>query len=515
MTTLQRLARFLVPLDYATLPDDVRTAARYQALNMLAAAAHPTPEALATARAFAAQSPGGRSLVIATGQRLEPVAAAAVNAAFSMAHDFDDIVWMGHTCHSAVFAALAVAEHEGASSADFVTAIVAANEAAGRLGASVELGPLNGQMMTHIHAFGAAAATAKLLRLDETQTMHALALAIAQPNWALQPAFLASSGKLLSASVPLVTGIHAAYCAREGLMGHPALLEDERGFWKHFSFAPLPGFFDDLGTFWVMTTLAIKDTPGCHYFQTACTALLAALGETPTAIERIDVATHKLAIEVDRFGAAYRDGAAANINVNFDLGATLAITAIARELSPRQLGLTWLHDHAEAIARLRARITIAHDPALTLAVLRSAEAVPSGKQALASLGIGDWLHLVRRYRAMYKGSLLSAAELGAWARALLAPRPSMRPSASLRGVPLAFPARVTVHFVDGTHRTVQVDLPRGTFALPSCEDVLRTKLAQAGLPIWDAGVALGRAPLADLLTALTPPAPAVTAPVVH
>lgn len=495
MSTLQRLARFLVRLDYDALPEDVRRAARFQILNLLAAASHASPEADAVARAFSHQSAGGRSHVVATGACLEPAAAAAVNAASSMAHDFDDIVWMGHTCHSAVFASLAVAEHEGCSSAELVTAVVAANEAAGRLGASVELGPLNGQMVTHLHAFGAAAATAKLLRLTEEQTVHALATAIAQPNFALQPAFLASSSKLLSASVPLVTGIHAAYCAREGLTGHPRLLEDERGFWKHFSFAPLPVFFDDLGEFWVMTSLAMKDFPGCHYFQTACTALTEILRDAKSSVDRIDVSVHKLAVEVDRFGAAYREGASAPININFDLRATLAILAIAGELTPRQLGEAWLGANGDALARLRERITVHHDPALTLAVLRSADAVPTGRKALASISLGQWRKLIRQYRELYASSLFSLREAGAWARALLAPRPKQEPG-------LAFPARVTVRFVDGTQATVQVDVPRGTFALPSAERVLRDKLTQAGLSIWKAGMALGSAPIAELIAAL-------------
>ncbi len=501
MSTLQRLARFLVRLDYDALPEEVRRAARFQILNLLAAASHPSPEADAVARAYAHQSAGGRSHVIATGACLEPAAAATVNAASSMAHDFDDIVWMGHTCHSAVFASLAVAEHEGSSSAELITAVVAANEAAGRLGASVELGPLNGQMVTHIHAFGAAAATAKLLRLDEAQTVHALATAIAQPNFSLQPAFLASSSKLLSASVPLVTGIHAAYCAREGLTGHPRLLEDERGFWKHFSFVPLPVFFEDLGDFWVMTSLAMKDFPGCHYFQTACTALTELLRDgksPPVGIDRIDVAVHKLAVEVDRFGAAYRDGASAQVNLNFDLRATLAILTLAGELTPRQLSEAWLGEHGEAIARLRDRIRVHHDPALTLAVLRSADAVPTGRRALASISLGQWRKLIKQYRDLYAGSLFSLREAGAWARALLAPRLKQEPG-------LAFPARVTVHFVDGTQATLQVDVPRGTFALPSAERVLRDKLTQAGLSIWSQGMALGTAPIAELFAALPGP----------
>ena len=71
-------------------------------------------EAAGVVRAARALGEGeGKATVLATGDRLPPIAAAVANACYAMAHDFDDIVWTGHTCHSAVFAALAVAEHEG------------------------------------------------------------------------------------------------------------------------------------------------------------------------------------------------------------------------------------------------------------------------------------------------------------------------------------------------------------------------------------------------------------------
>ena len=149
------------------------------------------------ARQFA---PPGRATVLATGERSGPADAALANAVCSMAHDFDDIVWMGHTCHSAVFASLAVAEHEGRSSAELLIAVIAANEVAGRLGASSFLGPLNGQMWTFIHLLGAAAATAKLLGLDELRTAHAMAIALAQPPFPLQAGFFSSTSKLLAAA---------------------------------------------------------------------------------------------------------------------------------------------------------------------------------------------------------------------------------------------------------------------------------------------------------------------------
>ena len=123
---------------------------------------------------------GGRSTVFVTGKSYAPAEAALANAAYSMAQDFDDIIWMGHTGHSAVFASLAVAEHEEKSTRDLLTAVVAANEIAGRIGGSCFFGPLNGQMWTFIHLVGAAAATAKLLQLSPAQTTHSLAIALAQ-----------------------------------------------------------------------------------------------------------------------------------------------------------------------------------------------------------------------------------------------------------------------------------------------------------------------------------------------
>ena len=64
-------------------------------------------------------SGAGKSTIFATGGKLAAPEAALVNCAYSIAQDFDDIIWMGHTCHSAVFASLAVAEHEGSGTRAF------------------------------------------------------------------------------------------------------------------------------------------------------------------------------------------------------------------------------------------------------------------------------------------------------------------------------------------------------------------------------------------------------------
>src|SRR5262249_5158704 len=144
---LAALGDWVAGLHIADVPAATLQAARYQILNMIAAA-HGARQAVPIARAVADFAGPGRATVLVTGAKLGPADAALANCACSMAEDFDDIVWMGHTCHSAVFAPLAVAEHEGRPSEELLLAVVAANEGGGRLGASCFLGPVNRQVGT-------------------------------------------------------------------------------------------------------------------------------------------------------------------------------------------------------------------------------------------------------------------------------------------------------------------------------------------------------------------------------
>jgi 2-methylcitrate dehydratase PrpD len=516
---LARLAAWVAGLRYEAIPDPVRRAARYQILDMIAAAhaAATSPETRSIAAGLAAMAPAGpgRATLLATGARLGPSDAALGNAAYSMAQDFDDIIWMGHTCHSAVFAPLAVAEHEDADARAFLTAVVAANEVAGRLGASIFLGPVNGQMVTPIHLVGAAAGAAKILGLDATRTAHALAIALAQPNFALQPGFMTPTSKLLAAATPTATGTHAAYFARAGMTGEPAILEAPRGFWRRFAFLPLPGMLGGLGEFWALETLTMKTYPGCHYFQTACAALeeiAARRGGGPLAdagARAVRIETTKLACEVTRFAGDYAAiGAEVTpVNVNFDLGVTAAIMIVAGRLGAAEMDPAWLAAHSPAIRRWRERVTVAHDPLLTAKVVAGARAVASGREALASLRLRDLPRLLRRYAEEYESRLLRARDALGLVRSLVrrlrAPEAAPEPAAD-GAIPLYFPARVTVEFEDGARETAEILLPPGSLAAPGVERALEAKVAATLGPArareaFAAGLALEAAPLADFV----------------
>lgn len=486
---LAELGRWISRLRHDDVPADVRRAARYQILDMVAAAhaAMRADEVAPVLRALARLAPAGRSTVIATSAKHGPTDAALANAACSMAQDFDDIVWMGHTCHSAVFASLAVAEHEGRETSDLVTAVVAANEVAGRIGASSFVGPLNGQMWTFIHLVGAAAASSKLLGLDAEQTTHALAIALAQPNFALQPGFLLPGSKLLAAATPTATGIQAAFFAREGLTGFPAILEDRRGFWRRFSYLPLPVMLEGLGDLWVLRTLAMKTYPGCHYFQTALSAIDRIRARWPDLraehVRCVRIETTKLACEATRFASEYvAQGGLTPVAVAFDLALAAALLLHSGALSCAEIDREHLREHEAALRRIAARIEVRHDPALSARVVAGARAIGAGRAAIRSVGVRDLVHLARRYGEDYRSTLASPAEAirfaAALSRELRRQRRSRAVDARDVAIALPFPSRVTLERDDGRIAVEEIDVPVGALSEPGVEHELERKMVR-------------------------------------
>lgn len=484
-------------------------AARAQVLDMVAAlhAAARTSGVrcvLDGARGFCAS---GRATVLATGERRGPADAALANAACSMAQDFDDIVWMGHTCHSAVFASLAVAEHEGRSTRELLLAVIVANEIGGRLGASSFLGPLNGQMWTFVHLIGAAAAAAKLLGLDARETAHAMAIALAQPTFPLQPGFLAPTSKLLAAATPTASGIGAAYFARAGMTGALRILEAPRGFWQRFSFVPMPHMLGALGERWVLDTLTLKTFPGCHYFQTALAAIASLrrrCGTLPLErVRTVRIETTLLACEVSRLATATSSEWTA-VTVCFDLGQAAAVLLHAGELGPTQLDSDWLAAHRPALEQWRDRIRVVHAPRLTAKVASGAEALGFGRGALGSLTLRDLLRIRRRYAQEAGSSGLRLRDLASFLRGRS--ETGGPKTAGGDGVPLYFPSRVTID-LGGETPSERIDLPAGSLASAQFEDALARKVLSV-LPAeaLGAGLRLEAHELPDLVRRFSAPA---------
>jgi len=143
MTTIcERIGSWAASLTEADIPAGVRERCELQRASITAAAQAGEREAAPFAD-VAGEGPLGEVFA---------------GAAASIAHDWDDYLYMGHTGHSAVAVSRAFAADDPSRA---LVAQVAANEVAGRLGLALFLGPHNGQFWTSIHcAAGAVAAVA-------------------------------------------------------------------------------------------------------------------------------------------------------------------------------------------------------------------------------------------------------------------------------------------------------------------------------------------------------------------
>src|SRR3954471_3797747 len=370
-TRIGPVAAWVAGLEADSIPERVRERARLQAMNTVAAgiAGSTSPAVGRLREATSYWAAPGETGVVGSDEEWEPAAAAYANAAASIAHDWDDYLYMGHTGHSAVWAARAIADVTGASGDDVLAAQIAANEIEGRLGAALFIGPHNGQFWSSIHCAGAAAASARLRRLDPQQTAHAIAIALYQPPYGLWPGFMGPDTKLLTAAEPVAQGIRAAILAASGFTGPLDVIESRRGFLSHFSYAPRPEMLGGLGDRWLTDTMAYKEHPGCAYLQAADEAVLRLQRENgfeADDIARITVRAGWLTTAMERLAAGEPLTA---VRVNFSVALSCAVALSAGRLTHEELAPDWLAERDDELRDLATRVFLEHDWDLTMKTL--------------------------------------------------------------------------------------------------------------------------------------------------
>jgi 2-methylcitrate dehydratase PrpD len=494
-TIVERLADFVCGLRYEDIPERVLRRARYQTLGVFASmhAGVDAEPVRAVRRAVARWDKPGRCTLIPSGEKTALHEAVLVNTAASMALDYDDYLYMGHTGHSAVLASLAIAEDEGLGARELVTAQVIANEVGGRIGASAVLGPQNGQAWSFIHAVEGAVVASRLYGLSRTETAHALAIALYQPTFTLWPGFMGPGSKVLTAAGPTVTGMQSAQFAREGLTGALEIVEHPRkGFFRFFTFTPLPHVLSGFGDAWVSDTLAYKRYPGCAYIDTTMDALFEVLDaharETgralrPDDVRRIDVRANLLTVEMDNLSAEHVDDTAplSPININFSIPFNVAIGIVAGRHTGAELTQAFLDAHDAEIRALAARVELEHDWEMTARVADAFDRVLGEASVLARLSPRELVSVVLGYQRELGGKKRHSLGLGALVgrhgadvlRLAAAKTRARRGSAhdrdrssDLSGVDftrfeMAFPAEVTIETTDGRRRSARVDIPLG------------------------------------------------------
>jgi hypothetical protein len=473
VTICEEIGAWAAGLRAGDLPESVLERARLQSAS-IAAGREAGAEAAAP---FTAAAPDG------------PVGEVYRSAVASIAHDWDDYLFMGHTGHSAVPAAETFAgDRERA-----LLAQVAANEIAGRLGAALFLGPHNGQFWAAIHCASAAVATALGIGLDAERTAHALAISLYLPPYGMWPGFMGPQTKLLTAAEPAAAGARAALLAAEGVSGAPDVVEHPRGVLANLSFAPRPAMFGALGRVWLTDTLAFKRLPGCAYLQSVGEAALAAQVQ-PGEVAGIDVEAGWLTCEMEELG---RGPELSPVRVNFSAALTVAIALRAGRLTPAELRPAWLAEKEIEIRALAARVSVRHDPSLTARTLLGT--LDAGA-SLDDVAARDLLRIRRRLgdvnmdganpgpalaRAIAADSHLRRV-LGRTLRARLAGRGAAGGIEDLEigALRMTFPSRLHIRLRGGEVRTVEGAEPGSCGrSLDEQRAVVAEKLEVAGLAV--------------------------------
>jgi 2-methylcitrate dehydratase PrpD len=216
--------------------------------------------------------------------------AARLNAMRSdaAACDDSDFRTMAHIGTAVATSAVAVGELAASSGADVLAAIVLGYEAAGRVGEACSPGlARRGIHPVVLCTFGAAAAAARVLRLDGEQTGNALALAATSAS-----GLLASTDgwtREYQAGRAVADGTDAALAAAAGYRASAELVDGPGG-----ALFTLAGECDpaalarDLGADWdIETELGIKMRPGGYPFAAAVEAAIDAAARADVAQEQI------------------------------------------------------------------------------------------------------------------------------------------------------------------------------------------------------------------------------------
>ena len=241
------LARMVVNTGCELIGDDTRRALLATVIDTVGCAAASAGDEFAAdaIKANVALSGRGPCSVIGRADRLAPVGAAMLNGTLAHGYDFDDVHLpsVGHLSTAVIPAALAACELVDAGGSAFLDAVLVGDEVGGRIGWAACAPEWGGSAIrTHgsfptaiLGTMGAAAAVAKILRLGESATAQALAIAA---SYAAGLACISrgdNSTKRTQAGWAAQSGLAAALLAREGFTGPQAVLETRQGFFEAFT----------------------------------------------------------------------------------------------------------------------------------------------------------------------------------------------------------------------------------------------------------------------------------------
>ena len=251
-----------------------------------------------TCREIALAAGSQASSVIGSAGRTTPDLAAFANGAAFRYYDLNDVYVGRATCHPSdnIAACLAVAEAQGSSALELITAIALAYEIDCRLADAFDLGARGWDDATVFSLPAAALAAGALMKLPAQRLAQAVGLALNDhiPLGQTRAQTL-SDWKGLADADAARSGVFAAMLARGGLTGPAPIFEGRRGFFQLVS-GPAEVDVDTFGgreRAFKIHECGMKAYPVVVYAQTAVAASVAVAREAGdlNRISRLEITT--------------------------------------------------------------------------------------------------------------------------------------------------------------------------------------------------------------------------------
>lgn len=342
MSYLDDLARLVVQTSQDSIPAQAMTRAKHALIDVLGVTIAGCAEDVSRIIArYVTTTSRGCATLIANAARTSAADAALANATAGHALDFDDsnFVLGGHPSVALVPALLAIAEESGASGRAILDAYVIGFEVATRLASAVhyEHYEKGWHPSATLGVFGATAATARILRLSEDQTRHALALAASMASGV--KANFGSMAKPLQVGHACAKGVMCAQLAASGMTANPAALEGRQGFFNVYNgegkYRAEATRFD--GTFELMRSgIKFKKYPSCGSTHAPIDAARDLTQGHPLRADEIESVT--IALNQRRITHVDRPRVTTGLEGKFSIQYTIAAALLDGGISLRHFG---------------------------------------------------------------------------------------------------------------------------------------------------------------------------------
>ena len=309
------------------------------------------------------QEMGGnpQSTLIGSFNKATCLQASMVNAYNCHILEIDDVHKSSilHPAAPVISTAVALGEYLGRSGKELIEAIVAGYDVMIRVGEAVTPSHYT---IWHSTAtcgtFGAAAAAAKLLGLDETQTLYSIGNAGSQAAGLWEFATDKAMTKYLHCGKAAYNGLLSSLMAKKGFTGATRILEGDRGFFKAYSKETnFEDSFKDMGLKYRINETVYKPYASCRHTHgpiNGVLELMAQHGLSYNNVESVYVQTYETVLKLAG-NTDYSTPPAARFSISY----CLACALLFGKVGVGEFGEEVLQDPriAEIISRIKVEAT--------------------------------------------------------------------------------------------------------------------------------------------------------------